>query len=170
MRPIGLLLLSLSLVSCGGSGGGGPVLTPSRPVEMSGDPAVQRALLGTWDLVGFESSPEPGMSETRAAAGTLTYDQFGNLSVHAELLPGQPGVDPARTVFLDFVSKASPDSSRGELSYVGLRNRATAGQMVPNATDPSAWRHYELDGDTLRLFVEDGSGRRVGTLTFRRVG
>lgn len=171
MRHITFVLLSLALVSCGGSSGRlPPVTAPGPTAGTQSDPAVQRQLQGTWELVGFEMSAEPGQSTPRAAEGQLTYDQFANLAVHAELAPGQPGVDPSRPVFLDFVAKASPDPSRGELAYVGLTPRASPDRMVPNATDPGAWRHFELNGDTLRLSVEDSSGRRVGTLTFRRVG
>ena len=168
LRPLGCVLLGLVVVSCCGSGRSGPIVSPAPPpAAMSGDPAVQQALQGTWELVGFETSPEPGQSVTREAQGQLTYDAFANLSVRAALVPGAPGVDPSRNVFLDFVSKASPATS-GELAYVGLRNRAVAEETVPNATAPAAWRHYSLEGDTLLLYVEDAAGRRVGTLTFRR--
>ncbi|MGE3274769.1 MAG: hypothetical protein AB7O67_06635 [Vicinamibacterales bacterium] len=172
MRLLSLLSLSLILVSCGGSTGGRPPATiPTPPVSTgAGDSAVQRELQGNWRLVGFEMSPQPGQSESRVAEGELTYDSFGNLTVHAELQPGQPGVEAPRTVLVDFVTKASPLPASGELAYVGLRNRAPADRTVPNATDPGAWRHYELDGNTLRLSVEDGSGRKVGTLIFQRAG
>jgi len=170
MRHTTFVLLSLALVSCGGSSSrSAPVLRPASSAGTETDSAVQRQLRGTWDLVGFEMSPAPGQSTERQARGQLVYDEFANLIVHAELAPTEPGVDPARPVFLDFVAKASPDTVRGELAYVGLTPRASPDRMVPDATDPEVWRHFELDGDILRLSVEDDSGRRVGTLTFRRV-
>ena len=152
LRPLGCVLLGLVVVSCCGSGRSGPIVSPAPPpAAMSGDPAVQQALQGTWELVGFETSPEPGQSVTREAQGQLTYDAFANLSVRAALVPGAPGVDPSRNVFLDFVSKASPATS-GELAYVGLRNRAgdeeadgrqqEAGHGEPGKRQPQGQRDH----------------------------
>jgi hypothetical protein len=52
---------------------------------------------------------------------------------------------------------------------VGLERRAPPEQMVPTASEPSDWRHYSVEGDTLQMWQENSSGERVGVLTFRRV-
>ena len=38
------------------------------------------------------------------------------------------------------------------LTYVGLQTRTPPEQMVPTATEPSAWRHFSVQGDTLRVW------------------
>jgi hypothetical protein len=52
---------------------------------------------------------------------------------------------------------------------VGLERRTPPEQMVPTASEPSDWRHYSVEGDTLQMWQENSSGERVGVLTFRRV-
>ena len=41
--------------------------------------------------------------------------------------------------------------------------------MVPQAADPSVWRHFAVEGDSLRVWRENESGQTMGTMTFRRV-
>jgi hypothetical protein len=112
-------------------------------------------------LTALETQGEP-----RRASGELSFDEFDNITVRAELEPGEAGVTPPRTVLLHFVAKAVVRSS-SELSYIGLQQRAAPDQMVAGGTDPAAWTHFSLNGDSLQLWLE-ADGRRVGTLTFAR--
>lgn len=156
-----LVLLSvIALASCGGSTGRVQT-TPSAPAAARPD----QALLGRWTLVSLEVQRE-GQLVPRAASGELTYDEFANITVHVELAPTDPAVTPPRVVLVDFLAKASPD--RGQLAYIGLQPRVPAERLIPDAAPPGEWRHYELQGDVLRLSVVE-EGRVVATLTWRRV-
>jgi hypothetical protein len=54
------------------------------------------------------------------------------------------------------------------ITYLGVEPQAPREQMIPLATDQTAWRHYSIDGDTLRLWQTDADFQPVATLTFRR--
>jgi hypothetical protein len=155
-----VLVVSLATVACMGGGGRRPSVSASQPPSLS---PTEAALLGQWELVGLEAQGQP-----RQAAGRLSFDEFNNIAVRAELAPGEAGVTPPRVVLLDFTAKASV-SAPDEFTYLGLERRAPAEEMVPQASDPSAWRHFALEGDTLRVWQENAEGRVVGVMTFRRV-
>ena len=123
---------------------------------------MESALQGQWELVGLEAQGQP-----RQAVGRLSFDAFNNIAVRAELAPDEADVTPPRVVLLDFSAKATV--SGDQLTYIGLERRAPAEEMLPTASEPSAWHHYSVDGDTLQVWQENTGGQRVGVLTFRRV-
>lgn len=154
--PIGLALLT---AACLGGGGARPRVSGSPPPAAS---PVEAALQGEWALETVEAQGAP-----RRATGRLSFDAFNNIALRAELAPGEVGVTPPRVVLLDFAAKAVVSS--GEIGYVGIERRAPADQMIPTAAEPSAWRHFAVEGDTLRVWQTDASGQPIGTLVFRRV-
>lgn len=117
--------------------------------------------MGQWELTSVDAQ-----GQSLPATGRLTFDEFNNISVRAELPPGTADVTPPRVVLLDFRAKAVV--SGGQIAYVGLQRQTPPEQMIPTAAEPSAWRHYALEGDTLRVWQTNESGQQVGTLVFRR--
>ena len=170
LRPAFTLFLGLLLASCGG-GRSRPVVEPAPPPvrPASGGSTLHDRMLGTWELVSFETFPIAGPAERKLVSGRLTFDQFANIAVHAELDPAQPGVAPPRTTFLNFRAKATLGNA-GDVSYVGTEKLTPAERMAPDAVEPSQWGRLELEGETLRLSAVGEGGRRLGTLTFRKVG
>jgi hypothetical protein len=158
MRVILALLLSSAMAACMGGGSRRPTVTPNRP---AGEPGIEQQLRGRWNLTALETQGQP-----RRASGELSFDEFDNITVRAELDPGEAGVAPPRTVLLHFVAKAVVRSA-GELSYLGLQQRASPEQMVAGGTDPAAWTHFSLSGDSLQIWLE-ADGRRVAAMTFAR--
>lgn len=159
-KTVLVLVLALASAACMGGGGRRPSVSASQPPPLS---PVEAALLGQWELVGIEAQGRP-----LQGSGRLSYDQFNNIAVHAELAPGEAGVTPPRVVLLDFAAKAAV-SGPDELTFMGLERRAPADQMVPQASEPSAWRHFAIEGDTLRVWQENPNGQAAGVMTFRRV-
>ena len=159
MRTITMLLAgALSLTACmGGGGGRRPMVTPAA------SNAAEAALRGQWELITIEAQGQP-----RQADGSLSFDENNHMTLRAELEPGEAGAVPPRTVLLDFAAVASV-SGTSELTFVGLQTRAPQEQMVPTATDPSAWRHFSVQGDTLRVWQVGPDGQPAGVLVFRRV-
>lgn len=160
MRSLTIPLLAiLSLTACMGGGGG------RRPAVTAGPPpaAAESALRGQWELVTIEAEGQP-----RQADGRLSFDQNNNIALRAELEPGEAGADGSRTVVLDFAARATVKGS-SELTYFGLQSRTPQEQMVPTATEPSAWRYFSVQGDTLRVWQVGPNGQPAGVLVFRRV-
>lgn len=162
MTRLTTTVLLMSLAACGGSGARRPVVSATQAASTGQAAAAADRLRGTWELVGLDAQGQP-----RRASGSLSLDEFQNFAIHVELDPAEPGVTAPRTVLLDFTAKASV-AGGDELAYVGLERRAPQDRMMVSATEPSAWRHFSLDGDTLRLWQADADGRPIGTLTFRR--
>ncbi|MCC7035239.1 MAG: hypothetical protein IT179_20660 [Acidobacteria bacterium] len=159
-KTVLVLVVSLASAACISGGGRRPPAGPSQPPTLS---PIEAALMGQWELVGIEAQ-----GRSLQGSGRLSFDQFNNFAVHAELAPGEAGVTPPRLVVLDFAAKAAV-SGADQLTYVGLEPRAPADQMVPQASEPSAWRHFAIEGDTLRVWQENADGQPAGVMTFRRV-
>ncbi|MEZ5287479.1 MAG: hypothetical protein R2712_22300 [Vicinamibacterales bacterium] len=140
----------------GGGGGRRPAVTSSRPA-----PAADAPLQGTWELMSVDAQ-----GRSVPASGRLSFDAFNNISMRVELPPDLAEVTPPRVVLLDFAAKAVV--SGGDLSYVGVQRRGSPEEMIPSAADPSTWRHFSVEGDTLRIWND--SGGQIGTLTFKRAG
>lgn len=159
MRTITVLLVALlPLTACMGGGGGRRPAVTAAPSS-----SAEAALRGQWELVTIEAQ-----GQSRQGDGSLSFDDNNRIALRAALEPGEAGAEPPRVVVLDFAARAS---LRGpsELTYVGLQTRTPQEQMVPTATDPSAWRHFSVQGDTLRVWQVGPDGQPAGVLVFRRV-
>src|SRR5262245_29467840 len=66
---------------------GAPMSNPRALSSESSSGALEstrRQLTGTWELVALESAPSDGAARVPIrASGTLTYDEFGNLTIDA---------------------------------------------------------------------------------------
>lgn len=160
MRAIAISIVVLATTGCLGSSSVRPQISGSAPQSIATSPL--QPLRGEWTLVGLDAQGP------RRASGRLSFDEFNNIVIRAELAPGEAGAVPPRVVVLDFAAKAA-SAAQGQLSYLGLETRSPQETMVSLGSDPSAWRHFSVNGDTLQLWQEDGRGQRVGTLTFSRV-
>lgn len=151
--------VALAATACAGGGGGRlrPVPAPASAADSAASP-----LEGEWRLVGFERAD----GAPRAVTGYLRYDRFSNISVHAELSPEDAAARPPQTVVADFTAKAAP--SGGQFDYQGLRLGVDSERLTSDAVPMSEWRHFQLQGDTLRLSAH-AAGRPAATLVFERV-
>lgn len=153
-------MLAFSAAACASGGGGGGIRTapaPATSAESAGSP-----LEGEWRLVAFERAD----GAPRSVTGFLRFDRFSNITVRAELSPDDAAARPPRTIVADFTAKAAP--SNGQLDYQGLSVGVHSERLASDAVPMNEWRHFTLDGDTLRLSAQAG-GRPAATLVFQRV-
>lgn len=139
--------------------------------EALAEVADATAFLGSWELVSFDLFPAEGEPVARNMSGRIHYAEGGFMA--AQLMPlGRTAADPS----------ASPAerwaASRGYVAYFGRFDVDPAARTVTHHVAGSvnqAWvgtdlvRHYELDGDVLRLSLWNADGRVTGTLTWRRL-
>lgn len=160
-RAQALLVVGAAVVATACAGGGGGRLRTAPAPAASAD-ASASPLEGEWRVVAFERAD----GGPRAVTGFLRYDRFSNITVHAELSPDDATARPPRVVVADFTAKAAPGN--GEFDYQGLRMGVDAERLTTDAVAMNEWRHFQLDGDTLRLSAHAG-GRPAATLVFQRV-
>jgi hypothetical protein len=158
----GLTVAVLAVVAIGCiSGGGHRAPTVSAPAP-PGDGSVSSPLEGEWRLTSLQLAD----GATRRVTGFLRFDRFSNISLHAELAADEPAARPPRTVVADFTAKAQPGGT--EFAYSGLTMGVGPERLTDDAVTMAEWRHYELAGDTLRVFARDRAGRPAATLVFER--
>lgn len=157
----GLVVVALVAVTTACASGGGR----SRPVTSAPPPAADAAspLEGEWRLTTMQLAD----GASRRVTGFLRFDRFSNITVRAELAPDEPAARPPRTVIADFTAKAQ--TGGGEFDYAGLSVGVGAERLADDAVNMAEWRHYELNGDTLRVWARDRAGRPAATLVFERV-
>jgi len=143
-----------------------------RPVKM-GDvdtgpgslEAVRRQLQGTWELVSLAVVPQGGGEPVPLKArGTLTYDEFGNLTVDAQTDdPNAP--QAARTAnLLTFKGRAVIDAAKSELKLMDV-----TGSVDPNTViSTERRRRFAFEGDLLKLSSLEPNGQIAATATWRR--
>jgi len=158
---LALVLTTIAIgVAC--SGGGGRL----RPAGGASPPPASASvapLEGEWRLTAMQLAD----GSSRRVTGFLRFDGSGTMRVHAELAGDEPAARPPRTVVADFTTKASP--ADGRFDFAGLSMGVGAERLTEDAVPMEEWRHYEVDGSTLRLSARDRSGRTGATLVFERV-
>jgi hypothetical protein len=145
---------------------------PSKPVSLSSEATTgeletaRKRLEGVWDLVTLESVPPTG-GTTRVpvkASGSLTYDQFGNLTIIAQSDDPAAPVAAREVKTMAFKGRAVIDTVSSELKLMNL-----TGNVDPNEVlSPDRRRRYAFEGDVLRLSSFDDKGQVTAVATWRR--
>ena len=155
----------------------GPMPSPrtgvpsSAPIALSREDtsgsmeAVRRQLSGTWDLVALQASPERGgpLADV-TATGTLTYDEFGNLTIDAHTKDPDAPVAAREVPRVSFKGRAVIDVPNSELKLMNL-----TGNVDPNEVlTPDRRRKYEFSGQQLKLTTFDAKGQVTAVSTWKR--
>ena len=134
--------------------------------------AARKFLEGRWTLEQFEVFPPGKPPITMKGAGTLNYDQFGNLRV--EIRADEKTADLLRAAGVE--TRDGVISTDGR-TVVDLQNRTlsyvlpgqTVGAPAPGPLSPSRLRHWEVKGDLLFLSTWDENNRPLSTGRWRRM-
>jgi hypothetical protein len=165
--------LVFSVLAAAAGCAGGP---RQRPVEMgpvdTGPQTIAAArkyLAGRWTLETFEVFP-PGKSPiTLKGAGTLSYDDFGNLKI--EIRADEKSSDLLRAAGIDI--RDGVISSEGRTA-VDMQNRTLTyivPSQAPNTVGPLGLqrpRHWQVEGDVLTLTTKDEAGKPLSVGVWRR--
>jgi len=127
--------------------------------------AARRELTGTWDLLALEYAPrEDGVRVSLQAKGTLTYDEYGNLTIDAHTTDPAAPVAALEASALSFRGRAVIDPQTRELKMMDL-----TGNVDPNEVlSPERRRRYEITDGVLTLSSIDAQGRVMAISTWRR--
>jgi hypothetical protein len=155
----------------------GPLTAPkmgvpmNKPVAMSSEAGsgeletARRQLTGTWELVALEWSPQSDAARVPIeASGTLTYDEFGNLTIDASTSDPAAPVAAREADILSFKGRAVIDVANRELKLMDL-----TGNVDPNEVlSPERRRRYEIANDRLMLSSFNERGEVTAVSTWRR--
>jgi len=169
-----ILAAAIAAASCSP----GPMSKPGRaaapmnkPVALGDYPssgaveAERRRFFGTWDLVALESAPPQGGARVPiTAAGTLVYDEFGNLNIVARTTDANAPVAAREVSNVTFQGRAVIDVPRSELKLMALTGNVNPDEVLA----PDRRRRYEFDADVLKLSSFDAQGNVTAISTWRR--
>jgi hypothetical protein len=134
--------------------------------------AARKFLEGRWTLESFEVFPPGKPAITLKGAGTLNYDEFGNLRI--EIRADEKSADLLRAAGVEM--RDGTISSDGR-TVVDLQNRTlsyvlpgqTVGAPAAGPLSPSRLRHWEVKGDLLFLSTWDDNGKPLSTGRWKRM-
>ena len=173
VRILGLVAL-VAVAACAPgplSKPGGAAPPMNKPVPLSSDAAsgdveaARRRLFGTWELIALEAAPPGGGARAEVtASGTLTYDEFGNLTIDAHTTDADAPAAAREVSMVAFSGRAVIDVPLSE-----LRLMAMTGNVDPNEVlSPERRRRFEVTDDTLKLSSMDARGDVTAISTWRR--
>ena len=152
MKPIAIAVLSVA--AC---------LTPAIAAAQT----PEQSFVGAWTLVSFENFAEDGEVTRNEMTGSIIYTESGRMA--AQLMPK------------DYEKRERPEGRpadrRGNVAYWGRFELDPEAGSVTHHVEGSIigpWvgvdlvRHYEIEGDVLKLSLRDEKGRTTGTLTWQR--
>ena len=132
--------------------------------------AARKYLEGRWSLESFEVFPPGKAPVALKGSGTLTYDDYGNLTI--DIRADQASSDVLRASGIDIpngvissTGRTVVDLQNKTLTYV-IEGQATVG-TGPLAT--SRPRHWEVDGTLLTLTTQDEAGKPLSVGRWRKV-
>lgn len=166
-RRFAALLASSSLVALVAACAAAP---RQRPVEMG--PAagtltdVRKQFEGTWDLASFEAAGDDGRLAPVRAIATLTYDDFGNLSISGRLLDAGAAL---AAIPLNIKGRAVFDAPNQRL-WITPEGDTTAMEIIPEGAATDRFRYYEFSGNELTLTVKDAAGTVTARTVWKRQG
>jgi hypothetical protein len=173
--PLVKRLVLASVVAVAAAAGlGCPAAPRQRPVkgaDVSTDTgsleSVRRQLQGKWELVALETVPPSGGTKRVPikATGTLTYDEFSNLTIDAHTTDPNAPVAARERALLSFQGRAVIDVVRHELKLADV-----TGNVDPNEVlSPERRRRYEITLDSLKLSSVDAKGQVTAISTWHRL-
>ena len=151
-----------TLAGCASAPRDVPLRTSSVSSGLGSLEYVRRQLEGAWDIERYEWNDEDNNTTTQGAEGTMTLDEFGNLSVSG-LIRGLNN-DPDQEV--DYTGRIVIDTVNESFRLQDIVDRALAD--LSDSFDPELSRYYAFDGDTLRLSIRDRNGRETATTIWTR--
>jgi hypothetical protein len=169
-------MLVLALLAVAAACQPAPRIRPVKGGDVNEGPeslvAARKFLEGRWTLESFEVFPPGKPAITLKGAGTLTYDEFGNLRV--EVRADEKSADLLRAAGIE--TRDGTISTDGR-TVVDLQNKTlsyvlpgqTVGAPAPGPLSPSRLRHWEVKGDLLILSTWDDNGKPLSTGRWRKV-
>ena len=172
-HPLPAFVLVVAMTACAP----GP-LTPPRsgrpmnnPVPLGSESAsgslemARQQLMGVWELVDLKNAPPQGGAPVPVkATGTLTYDQYGNLTIDARTTdPGAP-VAAREVPRVSFKGRAVIDVVNRELKLMDLTGNVNPDEVLA----PERRRRYAFEADLLTLSSFDDRGTVTAVTTWRR--
>jgi hypothetical protein len=129
--------------------------------------AARKYLQGRWALESFEVYPPGKPSIVLKGAGSLNYDEFGNLQI--EIRADEKSADLLRAAGIDI--RDGRISSEGRTA-VDMQNRTLTyvvqGQSGTGPLSLSRPRHWVVEGDQLTLTTKDEAGKPLSVGHWRR--
>jgi hypothetical protein len=145
---------------------GGPVSTGTGTLT-----AARKYLEGRWSLESFQIYPPGKAPIALKGAGTLSYDDFGNLKM--DIRADRSATDALRAAGID-IGDDGTISSDGRTA-IDLQNRTLtytiAGQPASGA-GPLAMnrpRHWQVDGSVLTLTTQDDAGKPMSVSQWKKL-
>lgn len=143
----------------------------NNPVPLSSDSSsgslesTRQQLMGVWELVDLKNAPpQGGVPVPVKATGTLTYDQYGNLTIAARTTdPGAP-VAALEVPRVSFKGRAVIDTVNRELKLMDVTGNVNPDEVLA----PERRRRYAFEADLLTLSSFDDRGTVTAVSTWRR--
>jgi len=157
-----LIAIAVASAACASAPSQRPVKMGDVDTGVDSLAYVRKQLEGTWDLVSLTAVQGTG-AITLKAAGRLTYDEFGNMSIRGRIEEASPV--PAGAL-LDYEGRAVIDPARKQLRLVGVV--AQGGATEPADVSFDKLRLFAFEGDVLKLSTIDAEGKVIATATWRR--
>jgi hypothetical protein len=145
----------------------------SNPIPIGSEEARSGALesargrlKGTWELAALELAPSADAARVPVqAAGTLTYDEFGNLTMDVHTTDPRAPVAAREVDRLSFKGRVVLDVDKSEMMLMNLTGNANPDEVLA----PERRRRYEFNGEQLTLSSFDNRGRVLSVSTWRRL-
>jgi hypothetical protein len=166
------LLVLLTAAACARAPRGRPVLAGEVDTGPGSLTAARKHLEGRWSLESLEVFP-PGRPPAKLnVAGTLSYDDYGNLRM--DIRADEKAADVLRAAGVELTDgtvsttgRTVVDMQHRTLTYVIDGQPPAAAQAGPLA--PSRPRHWEVSGDVLTLTTKDDAGKPLTVGRWKRM-
>jgi hypothetical protein len=127
--------------------------------------SARRQLTGTWELVALESAPSAGAARVPIqASGTLTYDDYGNLTIDAHTTDPAAPVAAREKNLLAFKGRAVIDTAKSELKLMDMTGNVDPDEVLA----PERRRKFAFAENVLTLSSFDEGGQVTAISTWRR--
>jgi len=156
----------------------GPLTPPrtgqpmNKPVALGSEETTgslettRKQLMGVWELVDLKNAPpKGGVPVPVKATGTLTYDQYGNLTIDARTADPNAPVAAREVPRVSFKGRAVIDAVNHELKLMDVTGNVNPDEVLA----PERRRRYAFENDLLKLSSFDERGTVTAETTWRRV-
>jgi len=142
---------------------GGDVDTGAGSLE-----SIREQLKGTWALLAYEVY-DNGKPRRLPAQAEMTYDEFGNLKMHGQLMRSSTTAPEPPPLLLNYSGRAVIDVKSHQLRLLDVNeNKEPLPGAIADAVTPENVRRYDLKADTLALTVFDAKGQPTASSSWKR--